>query len=63
MKYYLITHTHKHGTDHHFVKSKKNLSEFPDKQIYDLVGLNYEEELNEDIIYFQISFEDIPELK
>ena len=63
MNYYLITNTHKHGTDHHLVKSLKKLEDFPDKQIFDLLGIDFEKELNENINYFNINFDEIPELK
>ena len=63
MNYYLITHTHKYGTDHHLVKSEKKIENIPDEEVFKLLGIDFEAELNEDINYFNINFDEIPELK
>lgn len=60
MKYYLVTHTHRHGAStYHF----KTQGEVPDLEVMaEKLAIDYEPDAEEDLDYYEVKLDEIVEI-
>jgi len=63
MRYYILTHEHRHGIDAIPFKSQHNLVDLYNSEIAYELGINYEPDSDEFLDIIEIDINEIPEIR